>query len=40
LRTKGRAGFVVTGDREFLALTRHADVRLVTPRQFLDLLEA
>ena len=35
---EGRAAFVVTGDRAFLALKEHAGVEIVTPRAFLDLL--
>lgn len=36
----GRASMVVTGDRRFLMLIEHNDVRIVSPRAFLDLLEA
>lgn len=35
---EGRAAWVVTGDRAFLALREHAGVEIVTPRVFLDLL--
>ena len=35
---EGRAAYVVTGDRAFLALKEHAGVEIVTPRSFLDLL--
>lgn len=35
---EGRAAYVVTGDRAFLALREHAGVEIVTPRTFLDLL--
>jgi putative PIN family toxin of toxin-antitoxin system len=35
---EGRAAFVITGDRAFLALKEHAGVEIVTPRAFLDLL--
>jgi hypothetical protein len=35
---EGRAGYIVTGDRAFLALEEHAGVAIVTPRSFLDLL--
>ncbi len=35
---EGRAAYVVTGDRAFLALKEHAGVEIVTPRAFLDLL--
>ena len=37
---EGRAGFVVTGDRPFLALKEHEGIRIVTPRTFLDMLKA
>jgi len=36
---EGRAAYVVTGDRGFLAVGEHAGVQLVTPRAFLDVLE-
>jgi len=35
---EGRAAYVVTGDRTFLALKEHAGVEIVTPRAFVDLL--
>ena len=35
---EGRASHVVTGDRRFLAVGEHADVEIVAPRAFLDLL--
>jgi len=35
---EGRATFVVTGDRAFLALKEPAGVEILTPRVFLDLL--
>ncbi|MGH8633901.1 MAG: putative toxin-antitoxin system toxin component, PIN family [Burkholderiales bacterium] len=35
---EGRAAFIVTGDRGFLALKEHQNIRIVTPREFLDLL--
>lgn len=35
---EGRAGVIVTGDRGLLALKEHQGIRVVTPRQFLDLL--
>jgi predicted nucleic acid-binding protein len=35
---EGRAAYVVTGDRAFLALKEHLGVAIVTPRSFLDLL--
>jgi uncharacterized protein len=34
----GRASFVVSGDRDLLALKEHEGVRIVTPREFLGLL--
>jgi uncharacterized protein len=37
---EGRAAFVVTGDRQLLALTEHDGVRTITPRAFLDLFGA
>jgi uncharacterized protein len=37
---EGRASYVVTGDRRFLALGEHAGVAIVTLRAFLDLLGA
>ena len=36
---EGRASFVVTGDRDLLAVTRHAGVRILAPRAFPVLLE-
>lgn len=36
---EGNAAFVVTGDRQLLAVAEHEGVRLLTPRAFLDLLE-
>lgn len=35
---KARADFIVTGDRHLLDLGSHDGIRIVTPRQFLDLL--
>ena len=35
---EGRAAFIVTGDRGLLALGEHQGIRIVTPREFLDLL--
>ena len=35
---EGRAGFIVTGDKGFLALEEHEGVRIVTPGAFLELL--
>jgi putative PIN family toxin of toxin-antitoxin system len=37
---EGRAAFVVTGDRQFLALPAYDEIRVVSPRAFLDLLGA
>ena len=34
----GRAMFVVTGDPDFLDVRQHHIVRIVTPREFLDLI--
>jgi uncharacterized protein len=34
---EGRAAVVVTGDRGLLALKEHLGIRIVTPREFLDL---
>lgn len=36
--SEGRAALVVTGDRGFLALKEYEGIRIVTPREFLDLL--
>jgi uncharacterized protein len=36
---EGDAAFVVTGDRQLLALADHEGVRILTPRAFLDLLD-
>jgi putative PIN family toxin of toxin-antitoxin system len=36
---EGNAAFVVTGDKQLLALAEHEGVRIVTPRAFLDLLD-
>jgi putative PIN family toxin of toxin-antitoxin system len=36
----GRAAVVVTGDRRFLALRTYDAIRIVSPRAFLDLLDA
>jgi uncharacterized protein len=35
---EGRAAFVVTGDPDLLAGKEHAGVRIVSPREFLDVL--
>jgi putative PIN family toxin of toxin-antitoxin system len=35
---KAKADFIVTGDRHLLALGSHESIRIVTPREFLDLL--
>lgn len=37
---EGRATFVVTGDRQMLALGEHESIRVVAPRVFLDMLES
>jgi predicted nucleic acid-binding protein len=36
----GRADYLVTGDRQLLALGSYQGVRIVTPRDFLAILEA
>ena len=36
---EGNAAFVVTGDKQLLAVAEHEGVRIVTPRAFLDLLD-
>jgi putative PIN family toxin of toxin-antitoxin system len=36
---EGRGGFIVTGDRQLLALGQRENVRVVPPRAFLDILE-
>lgn len=36
---EGRASFVVTGDRELLAVREHGGVRILAPRPFLSILE-
>lgn len=35
---EGRADYIVTGDRRFLALGDYEGVRIVTPRVFLEIL--
>ena len=35
---KARADYVVTRDKDLLSLGAHEGIRVVTPRQFLDLL--
>lgn len=35
---EGRAAFVVTGDRQLLALGEYEGIRIVSPRAFLDIL--
>jgi uncharacterized protein len=35
---EGRAGFVVTGDRQLLGLKAYDEIRVLSPRAFLDLL--
>ncbi|MCD6555040.1 MAG: putative toxin-antitoxin system toxin component, PIN family [Anaerolineae bacterium] len=37
---EGEAGFIVSGDQDLLVLGTHKGVRVVTPREFLTLLEA
>lgn len=37
---EGRADVIVTGDRDLLALKDYEGIRIVTPREFLDLLSA
>jgi putative PIN family toxin of toxin-antitoxin system len=37
---EGRAGFVVAGDSDLLALREYEGIRIVSPRVFLDLLVA
>lgn len=37
---EGRAQYIVTGDRPFLSLGEYQGVRVVTPRAFLDILDA
>jgi hypothetical protein len=37
---EGRADYIVTGDEDLLALDEHEDIAIVTPRAFLDVLEA
>jgi predicted nucleic acid-binding protein len=36
---KARADYIVTGDRHLLVLGAYEGIRMVTPRQFLDLLD-
>jgi predicted nucleic acid-binding protein len=35
---EGRAAFIVTGDRQFLALGQYENVRVVSPRAFMEIL--
>jgi predicted nucleic acid-binding protein len=35
---EAQAAYLVTGDRHLLALGSHSNIRMITPRQFLDLL--
>jgi putative PIN family toxin of toxin-antitoxin system len=35
---EAQAAYLVTGDRHLLALGSHGNIRMITPRQFLDLL--
>ncbi len=37
---KGQAGYVVTRDKDLLSPGAYQDIRMVTPRQLLDLLSA
>jgi putative PIN family toxin of toxin-antitoxin system len=37
---EGRAQFIVTGDHDLLVIGEHEGIRVVSPRSFLDLLEA
>jgi len=37
---EGKAGFIVSGDQDLLVLGTYGKVRMVTPREFLALLEA
>lgn len=36
----GRADVIVSGDRHLLVIREHRSIPIITPRQFLDLLEA
>jgi hypothetical protein len=36
---EGLADYIVSGDRHLLDLGEHEGIRIVTPREFLDLLE-
>jgi putative PIN family toxin of toxin-antitoxin system len=36
---RARADYIVTRDKDLLSLSVHEDIRIVTPRQFLHLLE-
>lgn len=36
----GNAGYVVTGDADLLSLGSHVGVRIVSPREFLEILDA
>ena len=35
----GDVDFLVTGDKDLLALRRHGGIRIVSPREFVELLE-
>lgn len=35
----GRAAYVVSGDKHLVDVGRHEDVRIVTPREFLEVLQ-
>ncbi|MGH6917272.1 MAG: putative toxin-antitoxin system toxin component, PIN family, partial [Geminicoccaceae bacterium] len=37
---KASADYIVTRDKDLLSLGAHEGIRIVTPRQFLDLLDA
>lgn len=37
---EGRAGFIVAGDSDLLDLKEYEDVRIISPRVFVDLLES
>jgi putative PIN family toxin of toxin-antitoxin system len=36
---EGLAGFIVTGDRDLLDLGQHGEIRILTPREFLAVLD-
>lgn len=37
---EGLAAFIVTGDRDLLELEQHGEIRILSPRQFLTLLDS